>query len=102
MCIVAYYNYWHCSVFYFFSSFYVCLYVRSVSVLFIMGKPKIISIFRNYKFLFFIEHIVNCRLLDGLLQFLEFVLLQCTQSVYFGLILWAMMQSLCIKINGNA
>ena len=70
MCIVAYYNYWHCSVFYFFSSFYVCLYVCSVSVLFIMGKPKIVSIFRNYKFLFFIEHIVNCRLLDGLLQFL--------------------------------
>ena len=71
MCIVAYYNYWHCSVFFcFFSSFYVCLYVCSVSVLFIMGKPKIISIFRNYKFLFFIEHIVNCRLLDVLLQFL--------------------------------
>ena len=41
-----------------------------MSVLFIMGKPKIISIFRNYKFVFFIEHIVNCRLLDGLLQFL--------------------------------
>ena len=85
MCIVAYYNYWHCSVSCFFSSFYVCLYVCSVSVLFIMGKPKIISIFRNYKF--FILYRTYCKLQAT--GWVATIFVVCFTSMYSVCVFWA-------------
>lgn len=60
---------------------YVYMYV---SVLFIMGKPKIISIFRNYKFLFFIEH---CKLKAT--GWVATIFVVCFTSMYSVCVFWA-------------